>query len=1535
MLKILERINALHLSEEFKNCKGQFYIKRFNTTLILALDGAIPDVKTLIEFNKYFTQYIKNSNFQKYEMFLKKYKSNDIFLLAKQLITLYYPYECSISEDNRLVIDLNNSRSSKMDSNYITELLKNIGIEDVYKNVEFINCLNEENELNTYAKEYIKSGVSQTNNSNSFMAYKNMTPMFTELISLPKTMEELNNCMYPKVKIEGEIFELETRTVKKGLLHLFKITNYKESVMIKWFSKIECPFKVGDCVELIGILSYDDYSKQVIVNLINDTDVSKIEAQYKKEMSFENLFDEVELERCELHAHSTFSTQDGLCSVKDYFENAKKFGIKALAITDHENVQAYPDIEKYSKETGIKPIYGVELNVVDNENYKIFYKGDSIKNHIVGIDIETTGFSAIYDDIIEISAYKIIDNKQYEYSVLVKLNDYNKLSNKITELTSITKDMLKSEGITIQEALKGLVDFIDDGIIVAHNATFDVHFIQTKMNSILGMEKNYSFIDTLNFSRSVLNDGKMKRFGLDKVCKKLGIELTEHHRAVADAIACLNIYYALISKLQDIPLEDEKCPKQGVTYRTIKLTSKKQKEVFDNLISNNVLSDANILRQENNAKAGTNKVNLTIDLVLNESEENEVLNVLNQNASIKCLSAYRKNTFYTDNFENLNLLIKESEIIANAKITHMTLLLKNQQGLKQLYKLISLSNIQRITSKGNVLFLTDILNSEARENVLLGTSCANGWFKQVYEKGFKYSMPLSIFDYVEIQPKDTYLSIADGPYTKDYIKDCVLNIINKCKEEKKIIVATCDSHYLNPKLKEYRDVYINTLGVGGVLHPLRNVENTGMHVLYSTNHLIKKLKEDYGFDARFAKKIIIENPDKLNSKIDDNIKIVPDKLYTPNDDFLKDKVLDVVGHKVPSIKEEFINIVNEASKQYMIAGKLPGYIEKRLKKEMDSIIGHGFYIIYYIAYLLVKQSNKDGYVVGSRGSVGSSFVAYLMGITEVNALPPHYICPHCHYQIFKGLPDFVKTKTKVIDGRYRQAVESVDDGFDLKDDVCPICGKRLRRDGHDIPFETFLGFNGDKTPDIDLNFSGEYQAKAHNFCKEVFGEEHAFRAGTIATVASKTAESYLTKYYTEKHISVSKTEVGRRSRYLTDVKRTTGQHPGGIIVLPSNMSIYDFTPIQYPANRPQDWFTTHLDYNAIHENVLKMDILGHDDPTILKFLMDLVKENPDEYPFDNPKDIPINDTKIMSYLKDDENGKINSLGIPEFGTSFVKGMLKDIQPKNFAELVKVSGLSHGTDVWNTNAQELVNGTIDEFGKIPFKDVIGCRDDIMVQLLYRGLEPKKAFDIMEFVRKGKVQKEPEKWQNFKKIMEEHNVPKWYIWSCEKIKYMFPKAHAVAYVLSAMRIAWFKANKPLDFYQAYFSVRATVFDSKTIASNNIEIINSRIEEISNNKYATNVELDSIPYLETAKEMIEAGFTFAKPIINRSHGTKFLKLNNKCLLMPFSVLNGVGNVTATSVYENRNDTPYLDLNDLKKRGKADKKFVEALESLDALVF
>ena len=572
-------------------------------------------------------------------------------------------------------------------------------------------------------------------------------------------------------------------------------------------------------------------------------------------------------------------------------------------------------------------------------------------------------------------------------------------------------------------------------------------------------------------------------------------------------------------------------------------------------------------------------------------------------------------------------------------------------------------------------------------------------------------------------------------------------------------------------------------------------------------------------------------------------------------------------------------------------------MEDRIKKELKSIIGNGFSVIYLIAQKLVLKSNQDGYLVGSRGSVGSSLVATLTGITEVNPLAPHYRCPQCQLSEFFD------------DG-------SVGSGFDLPEKNCPRCNTRMVKDGHDIPFETFLGFYGDKVPDIDLNFSGEYQPQAHNYTKVLFGEDYVYRAGTISTVADKTAFGYVKGYERDLGLEFRQAEIERLASGCTGVKRSTGQHPGGIIVIPDYMDVYDFTPIQYPADDlSAEWRTTHFDFHSIHDNVLKLDILGHDDPTVIRMLQDLSGMDPKSIPPDDSEVMKIfGGTEVLGVTPEQIDSNTGTLGIPEFGTKFVRGMLEQTKPSTFTELLQISGLSHGTDVYLGNAEELIR-----LHNIPLADVIGCRDDIMVYLIHKGVEEGIAFKIMEGVRKGKGIPD-----DFQAIMRENNVPEWYIQSCLKIKYMFPKAHAAAYVLMALRVAWFKVHKPLLYYCAYFSVRAQDFDIVAMSQGK-EMIKKRIKEIrEKGMEASTKEQNLLTVLELANEMVERGFHFKMVDVDKSEASNFV-IEGDSLIAPFRAIQGLGLNVANKIVEARQEQPFLSKKDLATRGKVSKTLID----------
>lgn len=850
--------------------------------------------------------------------------------------------------------------------------------------------------------------------------------------------------------------------------------------------------------------------------------------------------------------------------------------------------------------------------------------------------------------------------------------------------------------------------------------------------------------------------------------------------------------------------------------------------------------------------------------------------------------------------------------------SHLMVMAKNQAGIKDLYNLVTISNTETLAVFGNSnsknngseyiaeprIFKRHI--EKFRNNVLLGTSCCNS---DVFEIAMnrndeELDQALMFYDYVEIQPLDNYshLIYRHAIHDLERLKQIILRIIEHAKKLDKIIVASGDVHYLHREDKIFRDIYIQTQGIGGVRHPLyiynaqlrKNSVNPNQH-FRTTSEMLKEF--EWLNDPQLIEDLVINNPLKIFNSIE-NCQPVPNGLFPPSISGSDEKLTEICYQTAHNIYGD----------------DLPEIVEARLKRELDSIIGNGYAVIYYISHLLVKKSNEDGYLVGSRGSVGSSFVATMSGITEVNPLKPHYICKNCHHY------EFIED-------------DSVSSGFDLVDKPCPHCQQMMKGEGQNIPFETFLGFEGDKVPDIDLNFSGAYQPQAHNFTKTVFGETHALRAGTIGTVAEKTAFGYVSGYCEMMGIeNMSRPQKEYLAMNCQGVKRTTGQHPGGIIVIPSDMDATDFTPVQFPANDPKsEWKTTHFDFHDIHDNVLKFDILGHVDPTVMRLLQNISGID--------PLTIPMNDLQTMSLFSSADALKADvkqypevtgALGLPEFGTKFVRGMLEDTKPKTFSDLIIISGLSHGTDVWLNNAADLVKDGI------PLQEVIGCRDDIMTYLLHKDLPPKMAFTIMEFVRKGKGLK-PE-WEQ---LMKDKKVPEWYINSCKKIKYMFPKAHAVAYVIMAVRIAWFKVHYPHFYYVAYFTLRCDAYEIETMCKG-LTAINQRIDEISAARAAkdynhpvTKKEIDIQSTLEVCRELYARGYKISNVDLYKSKATEFCVLPDDLttIIPPFTVIDGLGENVALSIVKAREEGEFISKEDLMRRSQCSSSLCAKLTDLNVL--
>ncbi|KXG10586.1 DNA polymerase III PolC-type [Anoxybacillus sp. P3H1B] len=1188
-----------------------------------------------------------------------------------------------------------------------------------------------------------------------------------------------------RVVVQGYIFDAEVKELKSGRsLLTFKMTDYTNSILVKMFSRdkedasVMGKVKKGMWVKVRGSVQNDTFVRDLVL-LAND--INEIKPNERKDTANEGE------KRVELHLHTPMSQMDAVTSVSKLIEQAKKWGHPAIAVTDHAVVQSFPEAYSAAKKHGMKVLYGVEANIVD-DGVPIAYNEAHrplLEDTFVVFDVETTGLSAVYNTIIELAAVKVRDGEIIDRFTSFA-NPHHPLSVTTIELTGITDDMVKGAP-DAGEVLRQFHEWMGDSVLVAHNASFDIGFLNVGLNKI-GLQKvTNPVIDTLELARFLYPE--LKNHRLNTLCKKFDIELTQHHRAIYDAEATGHL---LMKMLKD---------------------------------------------------------------------------------------AHNKGIVYHD---ELNLHSKQETSYQRPRPFHVTLLAQNDVGLKNLFKLVSLAHIQYFY---RVPRIPRSVLQKYREGILVGSGCDKGEvFDNMIQKAPEEVEEIAKFyDFLEVHPPEVYKPLIEMDYVKDeaMLREVISKVVALGEKLNIPVVATGNVHYLNPEDKIYRKILIHSQAGA---NPLNRHELPDVY-FRTTNEML----ECFSFlGEEKAKEIVVTNTQKIADSVEE-VKPIKDQLYTP---------------RIEGAEEEIREMSYRRAKD-IYGDPLPEIVEQRLEKELKSIIGHGFAVIYLISHKLVKKSLDDGYLVGSRGSVGSSFVATMTEITEVNPLPPHYVCPSCKHSEFFN------------DG-------SVGSGFDLPDKDCPKCGAKYKKDGHDIPFETFLGFKGDKVPDIDLNFSGEYQPRAHNYTKVLFGEDNVYRAGTIGTVADKTAYGFVKGYASDRNLTLRGAEVDRLAAGCTGVKRTTGQHPGGIIVVPDYMDIYDFTPIQYPADdTSSEWRTTHFDFHSIHDNLLKLDILGHDDPTVIRMLQDLSGIDPKTIPTDDPEVMKIfSGTESLGVTPEQIMCNVGTLGIPEFGTRFVRQMLEETKPKTFSELVQISGLSHGTDVWLGNAQELIHN-----GICTLSEVIGCRDDIMVYLIYRGLEPSLAFKIMESVRKGKGLT-PE----FEEEMRKHDVPEWYIESCKKIKYMFPKAHAAAYVLMAVRIAYFKVHHPLLYYASYFTVRAEDFDLDVMVKGSAAI-RKRIEEINAKGLdASAKEKSLLTVLEIALEMCERGFSFQNIDLYRSQAAEFV-IDGNSLVPPFNTIPGLGTNVALSIVRAREEGEFLSKEDLQQRGKVSKTILEYLESRGCL--
>ena len=1191
-----------------------------------------------------------------------------------------------------------------------------------------------------------------------------------------------------EVVIRGQIMTLDTREIRgEKTIIIMSVTDFTDSIVLKIFTKNEnLPELMGDLkkgafLKIKGVTTIDKFDSELTIGSI---------VGIKKIPDFTTIrMDNSPLKRVELHCHTKMSDMDGVTDVGDLVKRAYKWGHKALAITDHGNVQAFP-IANHAlpDDPDFKIIYGVEAYLVDDlKDIVENSKNQSLQDTYVVFDIETTGFSPLVNKIIEIGAVKVEKGNITErFSTFV--NPEVPIPFHIENLTGIKDDMVITAPV-IAEVMPEFLAFCDGAVMVAHNADFDMSFIKYNCDR-LSIPYDFTIADTVAMARMLLPN--LNRFKLDTVARALNISLENHHRAVDDAACTAEIFEKFVKMLAD----------RGI----------------------NTLDELN-------AEGHVSK-----------------------------------------------------ETVMKMPTHHAIILATNDLGRVNLYKLISLSHLDYFHQRARIP-KSEYLKH--KEGLLIGSACEAGELYQAILQGRSQEEIIRLvkfYDYLEIQPlgnnafmiKDEKAPIS----TMDELKDINRRIVKLGEEFHKPVVATCDVHFMDPEDEVYRRIILAGKG-------FKDADEQAPLYLRTTEEML----EEFSYlGSEKAKEVVIDNTNMIADMCERISPVRPDKCPP------------VIENSDQMLRDICYNKAHE-----MYGEDLPEIVSERLERELKSIIGNGYAVMYIIAQKLVWKSNEDGYLVGSRGSVGSSFAATMSGITEVNPLAPHYYCAHCHYS------DFDSPEVKKYGGQ---------SGCDMPDKRCPNCGKPLVKAGFDIPFETFLGFKGNKEPDIDLNFSGDYQSKSHKYTEVIFGAGQTFRAGTIGTLADKTAFGYVKNYYEEHGVHKRNCEIDRIVQGCVGIHRTTGQHPGGIVVLPVGEEIYSFTPIQHPANdMTTDIITTHFEYHSIDHNLLKLDILGHDDPTMIRMLEDLTG-------IDAQK-IPLDDKSVMSLFKNTSalsitpdmltNCTLGALGIPEFGTDFAMQMLIDADPQSFSHLIRIAGLSHGTDVWLGNAQTLI-----EEGKATISTAICTRDDIMIYLISMGLDSEESFTIMESVRKGKGLK-PE-WEE---EMTAHGVPDWYIWSCKKIKYMFPKAHAAAYVMMAWRIAYCKVFYPLAYYAAYFSIRATGFSYELMCQGK-DKLNYFMRDYEKRKDSlSKKEQDTYKDMRIVQEMYARGYEFWTIDLYKAQASRFQIIDGK--LMPaLSTIDGLGEKVAEAVVEAAKDGPFLSKDDFRQRTKVSKTVIDLMGDL-----
>ncbi len=1491
--KLLELINYTP-SKELENCTVtdvEFISADKTVNLHLNLPMVAP-IKAIVDFNTNLKQgmlrigaceginidYTYSSNLIKGEMLREYYEYTLNILKEKKVIFLSLDKFQVEFKDNQATIFVGGDSDIALIEplfRFVQKSIAALGITFAEFDVKINEAIVSIDEtIRESAIDDLNSAIVANRNSVSTKETKNTQKVYKPekrkshingnpipIFDIPSTEEELVDY---KQKYGSNYFLIEG-IVKASKLNITKsgykifdatVVDKSGSIQIKTFITegkgesqefYETKVSPENKVRVYGLASYDEYARDVVIKIFEIISYGIVKEEELHE-------DNQRIKRVELHAHSKMTFLDSVLSIKEYVKRAKEYGHTALALTDKNTVQGLGEFSKCTNEAGIKPIYGIEANYV---NEKYLYP--ALTEHDIPLkdatfvvyDLETTGINTTYNEIIEIGARKIYKGEIIgEFTSMV--NPRREIPSDVCKLTHISNDDVRNAPF-IEEVMPRFLKFCQGAILVGHNVTFDNGQLYHNLKELNLFEDFFPTIDTMQLARARYST-ILKKYGLEDLVKAFNITLDGHHRAENDAVATAEVFI----------------------------------KMYNDLLNDGI-----------------------------------------------------------DNYNKINSLVDIDKMFKLVHPYHITMLAKNRTGLVNLNRLVTDAHIHHLAKTPR--FMRSVIEKH-REGILVGSSCIHGEvFEMALNKDYEELLEtIDFYDYIEVQPLSCYSSLVEGKkdeMTFEKLQNVVNRIIRAAKEKNKLIVASGDIHELDTKDRIYRNIIYDKPLIGGGIHELNGIDNLPDTHFRNTDEM---LNEFAYLNHDLAYEIVVTNTNKISDMVE-SYNLFPDKLFAPGDDFM-------AKFGIPSAIKDLERITYEVAHE-RYGNPLPKVIEARLEKELGSIIKYKYGSIYYIAYLLVKHSRDAGYVVGSRGSVGSSLVATFMKITEVNSLPPHYVCPHCHFSAFKYTPSEIEeygiTGAEL---ELQEELKHYDSGLDLPPRTCPICGEEMTGDGCNIPFETFLGFKGDKVPDIDLNFSGEYQAKAHAFCREIFGVENTFRGGTIGTIAKRTAENYIKDYYIKRGKVLRNCEIEGMTDNIMGIKRQTGQHPGGIVVVPEGVDINEVTPVQFPADDiKSEWMTTHVDYHKFEANLLKLDILGHDDPTMMRYLMNFVENNPSEFPFERVEDIPLNDPNVLKMFSEIEVlgityetslSKIASTGLPEFGTSLTKNMLCEIRPKTISDLIRISGLSHGTDVWTGNARDYFLGKRPGYDPIPISELICCRDDIMVKLIETGIPPQNAFKIMEAVRKGRGLN-----QENEALMRKYNVPDWYIDCCKKIKYLFPKAHATAYVIMALRIAWFKFYKPLYFYSGFFSKRSDFFEVETLQGG-YDAIKARVEELEK-KYGnlddTNEDEENVQtttkdgggsavkqksllnVLRVALEMVSRGFTFSKVDINKSEAVDF-KIEGNSLRIPFVAIDSFGDNTAKLLVERRGNNPFTSIADAARRGHISNSLHEKLYQLGA---